>query len=871
MADLRIIDAPEIPTNNITGQEKLPTGGSGNYSITLDSVSDYTKTKKNLADNTSVDSKVNGVRQELNTHIADSTNPHQVTKGQIGLGNVDNTADADKPVSNSTQAEIISAVAPKADKTYVDTALSSKAEKTYVDNQLTLKANKADVYAKSETYTKQESSALVNNSISTALTPVNTSLDLAKRGVLNRYDSSLTYNSGDRVILTNSDIVKSTIDGNVNNPNSDMTWWVKTNSASQIFDESGKSQQEVNSTISKSIESFPSISTAFNWVKSSQNNYLYVKGGAEYILPTGIIYFNRIVCLSGSATFKVQSSTILNYINKTDGSEVVHLENLKLLVAGHRGNVDSSNSEDMIFPYSQGNTAVKSSTIRNLIINALTDINDENSWSDDVGQSRCVGFINLLVNESSIIENVQHYGLGTFAVVKSNNSNAVHYERNVVGYNNETNIYNQVSTFRIGESSNIKIFNTTAQKAYWLKKNAGILTNGKNCVMCEADHTDSHLIEKCGGKNILERSVYNTSRNTIMRDTIDEGSATCAAMKHTKTIIPSGEAYADGLRAYNITNTSAILDVYGFSKYTLKNFQLKNATKTSARAIYFTNVGDVELKGGSIKNLGMPFYLVGTQNIGSISISDYEIVNCSNSSEGSLWWRRSDATNSVQSLDMRNIKYSIESIVLADLANVGMAFDGVISIKLNNVECISQQSPFIKGSTTTYLEAIDCRFKSVSASSYITLWNNLGGTYAPYANKFDYTVEIESTTSTPKVAIKARFKKLNDSGLVKCHDYWSDIDFSYPVTVANGLNLLTIGDKSFKCIASFGQAQIEFVWDAVTRNTVTIFNVGSKFSTTLASDKINIYVDASNRFTINIGNGTWTGGSGELSVKLQRF
>ena len=215
MADLRIVDTPEIPTENITGEEKLPTGGNGNYSISLDSLADYTKTKKDLVDTTTVDGKVNGVRQELDAHIEDLLNPHQVTKGQIGLGNVDNTADADKPVSNSTQSAIISAVTPKADK-------------SYVDGQLALKSNKVDVYTKSETYTKQESSDLVNNSISTALTHVNSSLDLVKRGIANRYDSSLTYNSGERVVLTNGDIVKSTIDGNTNNPNSNMTWWVNT-------------------------------------------------------------------------------------------------------------------------------------------------------------------------------------------------------------------------------------------------------------------------------------------------------------------------------------------------------------------------------------------------------------------------------------------------------------------------------------------------------------------------------------------------------------------------------------------------------------------------------------------------------------------
>ena len=51
-----------------------------------------------------------------------------------------------------------------------------------------------------------------------------------------------------RVMLANGDIVKSTIDGNMTDPNSDMTGWVKTNSASQIFDESGLSQQEINDT-----------------------------------------------------------------------------------------------------------------------------------------------------------------------------------------------------------------------------------------------------------------------------------------------------------------------------------------------------------------------------------------------------------------------------------------------------------------------------------------------------------------------------------------------------------------------------------------------------------------------------------------------
>jgi len=41
----------------------------------------------------------------INDHIADDANPHGVTKAQVGLSNVDNTSDADKPISTAQAAE----------------------------------------------------------------------------------------------------------------------------------------------------------------------------------------------------------------------------------------------------------------------------------------------------------------------------------------------------------------------------------------------------------------------------------------------------------------------------------------------------------------------------------------------------------------------------------------------------------------------------------------------------------------------------------------------------------------------------------------------------------------------------------------------
>lgn len=42
----------------------------------------------------------------IQSHISSTSNPHSVTKAQVDLGNVDNTSDADKPVSTATQTAL---------------------------------------------------------------------------------------------------------------------------------------------------------------------------------------------------------------------------------------------------------------------------------------------------------------------------------------------------------------------------------------------------------------------------------------------------------------------------------------------------------------------------------------------------------------------------------------------------------------------------------------------------------------------------------------------------------------------------------------------------------------------------------------------
>ena len=47
-----------------------------------------------------------GVQTNLTSHINNKSNPHSVTAAQVGLGNVDNTSDANKPISTATQTAL---------------------------------------------------------------------------------------------------------------------------------------------------------------------------------------------------------------------------------------------------------------------------------------------------------------------------------------------------------------------------------------------------------------------------------------------------------------------------------------------------------------------------------------------------------------------------------------------------------------------------------------------------------------------------------------------------------------------------------------------------------------------------------------------
>ena len=69
-----------------------------NYEYTLNN-SSFTANQWAAINSGITSSKVSS----YDNHLSDTNNPHSVTKSQVGLGNVDNTSDANKPISTATQ------------------------------------------------------------------------------------------------------------------------------------------------------------------------------------------------------------------------------------------------------------------------------------------------------------------------------------------------------------------------------------------------------------------------------------------------------------------------------------------------------------------------------------------------------------------------------------------------------------------------------------------------------------------------------------------------------------------------------------------------------------------------------------------------
>lgn len=265
-------------------RRKSPTGGRGDYVVSISQITEFAK---------------GGIPQQLENHINDKENPHVVTKEQVGLGNVDNTTDLEKPLSEAAQV-----------------ALNLKADK----------ATTLNGYGINDAYTKSETNSL--SWYSDSILDGNQTQDQINLFGGKKYEMLVGgYPINAELVLDDGRKVKSLVDGNLVNPNNDLTGWVHTDSAQFVLDESGKTQQEINDR-TVHIEDYGAVSggfidctAAFNLAKvdaKSRGVPITARDDAEYLI-NGVCYFDcdlsgGVYLLGDSADMqlKVESDDVYN-------------------------------------------------------------------------------------------------------------------------------------------------------------------------------------------------------------------------------------------------------------------------------------------------------------------------------------------------------------------------------------------------------------------------------------------------------------------------------------------------------------------------------------------------------------------------------
>ncbi len=114
-------------------------------------------------DDTEVKEDISDIETSLNSHKSNKTNPHEVTKAQVGLGNVDNTSDVNKPISTATQTALDNKV-NKVDGKGLSTNDFTNADKAQITT------NKNDIATLAET--KQENLTFDATPTSNSTNPV---------------------------------------------------------------------------------------------------------------------------------------------------------------------------------------------------------------------------------------------------------------------------------------------------------------------------------------------------------------------------------------------------------------------------------------------------------------------------------------------------------------------------------------------------------------------------------------------------------------------------------------------------------------------------------------------------------------------------
>lgn len=210
-----------VLVSDIVGTEKIPTDVAGDKAVTTGQLLTYLdnngrsgwgRIDGDIGLQTDLMNKFNQQDLELANHAGNTQNPHNVTKAQVGLANVDNTSDLDKPISTATQAAIDG----------VSTNLSNHTGNHLNPHNVTKTQVGLGNVDDTSDVNKPVSIATQNSlNLKVNVTDFDEHKDFLKRGNRYKYDSNLSPYSKGQIIQSDNELMEflSLVDNNTINPN----------------------------------------------------------------------------------------------------------------------------------------------------------------------------------------------------------------------------------------------------------------------------------------------------------------------------------------------------------------------------------------------------------------------------------------------------------------------------------------------------------------------------------------------------------------------------------------------------------------------------------------------------------------------------
>lgn len=640
-----------------------------------------------------------------------------------------------------------------------------------------------------------------------------------------------------------------------------------------VSDSSGKTQQAINNSSLndvRHISLFSSFVEASNWLKGGVGRLVRLSPGVRYTLPASVdIYFNQYICEQGFAEVIVPDSCNLRYLNKADGSDSIFLEGIRFIVLGKLGNSSGPSTSKWVYHTDQRSTSpVKRVHLKRMRILSLRNVNDPESYFDDVNKTRCIGFLPVEYSEHSHVEDVVHYGLRIFYAYRSSNALATHFEKDIIGFNCETNVaINAGAGYLEGAADNVKIYNTAVQKSYYY--NMVNVTNvaGLDAMLVGGKHSGKFTANNIGGKNIIERSLYNQSGNAYLSNIDDDGSYSPLNTKGGEGIV-----YVRGVTGRNTGSGGGKCPIYGFSYAEWSDFDIPDNPKTVNTCFTFAGGGEYVIKNGTIRNLGTPFYLSTSGGVGidKITIENVVITNCFTSSRANVWAPLTTLSGNLGELVFKNNVHDVGAAEPSEIFATAFDLKSVLKANIQGGSAVSSNYPF-NASDCPDITVKDITFDVLSNTTLYNAFTRMENGVGFKANDFDFKVNFLKTTDVVKIKATARFQGFSESQ-INCTPSWSEMFFSVPILATGNAarRLFKLDVYSFKAIVTFKQSQLEFIYDAETEAITEIYNVGTGLATSTTAGKISVYVNASDgALVVNFGSG-YALGSGELRIKLTR-